>query len=377
MKILRVLLKKEFLQIFRSRFILVIMFMMPIVELLILPLAATYEMKNISLSVVDNDHSTYSQQLINKFTASGYFKLNDYSSSFRQSLAQVEKNNSDIILEIPAGFEKTLIKENKAALALNANAINGSTAGLAASYAATIIRNYNTEIREKLLQSSASNLSPFIGITYSNRFNPDLNYSKFMVPGILVMLLSLVGGFLAALNIVSEKEKGTIEQINVTPVKKITFIASKIIPFWIIGMTIFSIGLLLCRLVYNIIPVGSYGTLYAFAGVYMLAFLGFGLLISTYSDNQQQAMFIAFFFIIIFILLSGEFTPITSMPRWAQIISKLNPLSYFVEVMRLVMLKGSSFKDVLPLFLSICGFGIVLNGWVLNGWAILNYRKTS
>ncbi|MEO8112438.1 MAG: ABC transporter permease [Ginsengibacter sp.] len=372
MKILRVLLKKEFLQISRSKFILIIMFVMPVVQLLVLPLAATYEMKNISLSVVDNDHSTYAQQLINKFTASGYFKLNDYSHSFGKALTQVEKNNSDIILEIPPGFEKTLIKENKATVALNVNAISGSTAGLAASYAATIIRDYNTEIREKLLHTSVANLSPAINITYSNWFNPDLNYRKFMVPGILVMLLSLVGGFLAALNIVSEKEKGTIEQINVTPVKKTTFIISKIIPFWIIGMIIFSIGLLLCRLVYHIIPVGSYGTLYAFAAVYMLAFLGFGLLISTYSDNQQQAMFIAFFFMIIFILLSGEFTPITSMPEWAQIISKLNPLSYFVEVMRLVMLKGSSFRDVLTLFLSICGFGVVL-----NGWAILNYRKTS
>ncbi|MEO6636795.1 MAG: ABC transporter permease, partial [Ginsengibacter sp.] len=285
---------------------------------------------------------------------------------------QVEKNNSDVILEIPAGFEKILIRENKVAVALNVNAINGSTAGLAASYAGTIIRNYNIEIRKKLLQSGGVNLAPSIDITYSNWFNPDLNYRKFMVPGILVILLSLVGGFLASLNIVSEKEKGTIEQINVTPVKKSVFIISKIIPFWLIGMIIFSIGLLLCRLVYDIIPVGSYGTLYAFAAMYMLAFLGFGLLISTYSDNQQQAMFIAFFFMIIFILLSGEFTPITSMPAWAQFISRLNPLSYFVEVMRLVMLKGSNFKDLLPLFLSICGFGIVF-----NGWAILNYRKTS
>ncbi|MEO6637568.1 MAG: ABC transporter permease, partial [Ginsengibacter sp.] len=183
MSILRVLLKKEFLQISRSKFILVIMFVMPVVQLLILPLAATYEMKNISLSVIDNDHSTYSEQLVNKFTASGYFRLNDYSSSFRQSLAQVEKNNSDVILEIPAGFEKILIRENRAAVALNVNAINGSTAGLAASYAGTIIRNFNTEVREKLLQSSAGTLSPSIDISYSNWFNPELNYRKFMVPG--------------------------------------------------------------------------------------------------------------------------------------------------------------------------------------------------
>lgn len=348
------------------------MFQVPVIQLLILPLAATYEIKNISLSVVDNDHGTYAQQLINKFTASGYFRLSDYSASYTQALKSIENNKSDVILEIPAHFEKTLIRENAVTVSLNADAIDGSTAGLAASYAGTIISNFNAEIREKLLQASASDMAPAIDITYSNWFNPTLNYNKFMVPGILVMLLSLVGGFLAALNIVNEKEKGTIEQINVTPVKKTTFILSKIIPFWIIGMVIYTIGLLICKLVYNITPVGSYFTLYGFAMVYMLAFLGFGLLISTYSDNQQQAMFIAFFFMIIFILLSGEFTPVTSMPQWAQIITKLNPLSYFVEVMRQVMLKGSNFTDVLPQFITICGFGVLF-----NTWAVINYRKTN
>ncbi len=153
MHTLKVLLKKEFLQIFRSKFILILMFIMPIIQLLILPLAATYEMKNISLSVVDDDHSTYAQQLINQFTASGYFKLTDYSGSYKQALHAVEKNKADIILHIPAHFEKTLIKENSAALSLHVNAINGSTAGLAASYAGIIIKNFNAGIREKILQT--------------------------------------------------------------------------------------------------------------------------------------------------------------------------------------------------------------------------------
>ncbi len=372
MHILFVLLRKEFTQILRNKFMLLIMFQMPVIQLLILPMAATYEMKNISMSVVDNDHSSYSRKLIDKFTASGYYKLTNYSSSYEKALESIENNQSDLIIDIPQDFEKKLIRENKSEILINANAIDGTKASLASSYATSIISNFNKEIRETLLQPNKLNAAPVIDITYSNWFNPTLHYPTYMVPGILVTLLSMVGGFMAAINIVSEKEKGTIEQINVTPVKKTTFIISKIIPFWIIGMIVFTLGLIISRFVYHIYPVGTYGTLYGFAMAYMLAFLGLGFLISTYSDNQQQAMFIAFFFMIIFILLSGEFTPITSMPQWAQKLTKLNPLSYFVEVMRLVMLKGSSFRDVLPQFLTICGFGVIL-----NSWAVLNYKKTN
>ncbi len=372
MRILLVLLRKEFKQIFRDKFILVIMFQMPVIQLLIMPLAATYEMKNISLCVVDNDHSTYSQKLIQAFTASGYFQLTDYASSHNQALESIEKNKADLILEIPNHFERTLVTENKAQLSLNLNAINGSTAGLAGNYASAIIKKFNAEIRETFVQNGKMNAAPIIDITYSNWYNETLNYPRFMVPGILAILLTLVGAFLTALNIVSEKEKGTIEQINVTPVKKSTFIISKLIPFWVIGMVIFTIGLAICRFVYGIIPLGSYATIYGFGMVYMVSVLGLGLLISTYSENQQQAMFIAFFFMIICILLGGEFTPITTMPHWAQIVTRFNPISYFIEVLRLVMIKGSSFKDVMYQFYAICAFS-----FVFNFWAILNYRKTN
>jgi ABC-2 type transport system permease protein len=209
-----------------------------------------------------------------------------------------------------------------------------------------------------------------IEVQSSNWYNPFMDYKWFMVPGILVVLVTMVGSFLASLNIVKEKEIGTIEQINVTPVKKHHFILGKLIPFWILGLLILSIGLLISWITYGIVPLGSFITIYVFAGVYLLAVLGLGLLVSTFCTSQQQAMLISFFLMMIFILLGGLYTPIDSMPEWAQWITVFNPVTYFIEVMRLVILKGSTLTDIVP------QLGIIfLFALVLNTWAVINYRK--
>jgi ABC-2 type transport system permease protein len=209
-------------------------------------------------------------------------------------------------------------------------------------------------------------------VVSSNWFNPLMNYKYFMVPGILVVLVTMVGSFLSALNIVKEKEIGTIEQINVTPVKKYQFILGKLIPFWVLGMIILSIGLLISRLAYGINPAGSLFTIYAFAGVYLLAVLGLGLLVSTFTSTQQQAMLISFFMMMVFILLGGLYTSVDSMPHWAQMITKVNPVSYFIEVMRMVVLKGSTLADIKSHLLTVFGFAVFF-----NAWAIISYRKRS
>ena len=372
MRSLRFLLQKEFRQIFRDKSILRIIFVMPMIQLLILPLAADYEMKNIKLSVVDHDHSDYSRQLINKITASGYFQLNDYSGSFKNAIEQVEKDHSDIILEIPSNFEKELVKEDEAKLFVAANAINGVKAGLGSSYLQSIIRDYNREVRTEWVQFPRFNPELNIEVTSSNWFNPFLNYHYFMVPGILVILVTMVGAFLTSLNIVREKEIGTIEQINVTPIRKHHFILGKLIPFWILGLLVMSIGFLIARIVYGIIPAGSFLTIYVFAALYLLAVLGLGLLVSTYTSNQQQAMLISFFMMMIFILLGGLYTSIDSMPDWAQWITKFNPVSYFIEVMRMVVLKGSRLADISNHLWIMTAFAVGL-----NSWAVINYRKRS
>jgi ABC-2 type transport system permease protein len=372
MRTLRFLLQKEFRQIFRNKTIVAIIMGVPIVQLLILPLAANYEVRNINLSVVDNDHSGYSQELISKITGSGYFRLAGFSASFNEAFKLIESDKADLILEIPHGFEENIVRENGQQLFIAVNAINGTKAGLGAAYLNTIIRNFNDDIRIKLLEPAKVNTSPTIGITSSNWFNPLMNYHIFMVPGILAVLVTMIGGYLSALNIVKEKEIGTIEQINVTPIKKYHFILGKLIPFWILGLIVFSLGLIISWLVYGIIPRGSITLLYGFVAVYLLAVLGLGLLISTFCDTQQQAMFIAFFFLMIFILMGGLFTPIDSMPGWAQVITKFNPVSYLIEVMRMIILKGSGIKDV-----QYHLYVIVLFAIILNSWAVWNYKKTS
>ncbi len=372
MRTIRFLLQKEFRQIFRNRAILAMVMVMPVMQLIVLPLAANYEVKNVNVAVIDNDHSSYSQKLISKITSSGYFRLTGYDFSFKEAYKLIESDKADLILEIPRGFERNLVREDQQKLFIAVNAINGTKANLGAGYLQNVIKDFNGEIRLQLIQPDKFNRQPVIDIASSNWYNPYLNYHVFMVPGILAILVTMVGGFLTALNIVKEKEVGTIEQINVTPIKKHHFILGKLIPFWILGNVVFTLGLVVAWLIYGIVPLGNLLLLYSFIAVYLLAVSGFGLLVSTFCESQQQAMFVMFFFMMIFILMGGLFTPIDSMPDWAKAIARANPVSYLIDVMRMVVLKGSGFKDIARQLGIIALFGIFL-----NSWAILNYKKTS
>jgi ABC-2 type transport system permease protein len=373
MRTIRFLLVKEFRQIFRNKALLPMLFIAPLIQLLILPLAADYEVKNINVAIVDHDHSVYSQRMISKITASGYFKLSGFPDSYRAAYTLIEQEEADLVLEIPAGFERNLIRESEQKVLIAVNAINGSKAGLGGAYLGSIIRDFNADVRMEWIGEERFSPMPAITVVSSNWFNPHLNYNFYMVPGILAVLVTMIGGYMSALNIVKEKEIGTIEQINVTPIRKHHFILGKLIPFWVLGMIVFSAGLgIVAYLVYGIIPQGNLLLLYGFLAIYLLAVLGFGLLISTYCDTQQQAMSIAFFFIMIFMLMSGLFTPIDSMPDWARIIAQFSPVTYFIDVMRMIVLKGSGFSDVKIHFLKVVAFA-----FVLNTWAILNYKKTT
>ncbi len=371
---LKFLIEKEFKQIRRNSFLPKIILAMPLMMMLVFPWAANQEVKNVKLSIVDNDHSTSSERLIQKATSSSYFKLTDVSSTNTNAMKSIESGKADIILEIQDEFEKNLVKEGVGRVMILANSVNGTKGSLGSSYLSSILTDYAGELRNEYGGQAGVALStiPTFSTIPQYKFNPHLDYKVFMVPALMVMLLTMLCGFLPALNIVGEKEAGTIEQMNVTPVKKLMFVLAKLIPYWIIGFIVLSICMILAALVYGIYPVGNLVTIFLFATIYILVVSGMGLIISNYSDTMQQAMFVMFFFIMILLLMSGLFTPVTSMPEWAQAITIINPLKYFIQVMRLVYLKGSAFGEMIPQFFALCGFALAF-----NTWAVLSYRKSS
>jgi ABC-2 type transport system permease protein len=372
------LVQKEFLQIFRNRTMLPLLLVMPIVQTILLSYAANYEIKNLALAVVDHDLSPASRQLAAKFGASGYFLLKQTSFAAKDADLSMAADKVDLILEIPANFERNLVRENKASISLTANAINATKAGLGMGYAQSIVRDFNMDFSQNWaprlasLQSGQITKSPTqqINIVYSNWYNPRLDYKTFMVPGILGVIVSFITCFLTALNIVRERELGTIEQLNVTPVRKWQFIIGKLLPFWLLSLVMMTVGLTVGKLLFDIPMLGSLWLVFGYTATFTPCMLGLGFLISNFADSQQQAMFTAWFCLIIFILMCGLFTSADSMPEWAKWMNKLNPVAYFVEFMRLVLLKGAGFQDIKNNFFAVLTYAVAV-----NSLAVWTYKK--
>lgn len=371
MRIIFFLIRKEFRQIFRNRSMLPIIFVMPIVQLLILANAATFEVRQIKLYIIDQDHTPYARLLISKFAACEYFTLVAQGQDDAQARDAMQQGRADVILEIPRHFERRWVNQEQASLLLAINAIDGASAAVENAYATAIIRDFNQQIVVEYAGALPAQRQQ-MKVVSAFWFNPDLAYKTYMVPGILVVLITMVTLFLAGMNIVREKEIGTLEQINVTPIKKHHFIIGKLFPFWLLGLFELAFGLGIGRVIFDIPMVGSLGVVFLFAAIYLMAVLGIGFFISNFTDTQQQAMFLSWFCMVIFILMSGLFTPIESMPTWAQRVTLLNPVRYFVEIMRMVMLKGARLSDITT------QLGIlIVYAAVMNLLAILSYRKTT
>lgn len=371
MRTILYLIRKEFIQIFRNTFLSRAIFGIPIVQIVILVPAVTFEIKNIELCVVDMDMSTESRQLISKLQGSEFFLLKHTTFSEKEADDMLLSDKCDLVLHIPRNFGRNVIREGNEKLMVMVNAINATSAQLAWAYLRGVLQDYNSDLVMQQLHSTAPSRMPVIETTNRFWYNPSLNYKYYMLPGILVILVTAIGLLLAGLNVVREKEIGTIEQLNVTPIRKYQFITAKLIPFLIIGLIDLAFGLLIGKILFNIPFNGSIAILFLFASLYLIATLGLALFLSTLASTQQQYLFVVFFILMIFILMSGIFTPAESMPLWAQKFNLINPAAYFMRVIRMIMLKGSGFNDVLPDIR-----GIILIGIGTISLAIWRYRKT-
>ena len=366
------LIRKEFIQIFRNKFISKAIFAVPLVQMLILVPAVTFEIKHVNLCIIDNDLTPESRGLVNKLEGSTFFIVKYSTWSEKEALDLLHRNKCNLILNIPTGFGKDLGSGRPSKILASVDAINASTAQLSWAYLNGVISDYNMNIIAENMNTNQ--VMPLYLVQATNRYwyNEMLNYKHYMLPGILVILVTAIGFLLAGLNMVREKEIGTIEQINVTPVMKWQFITAKMIPFLIIGLVDLALGLTIGKMAFNVPFEGSILLMFFGSTIFLIAVLGLALFVSTFSSSQQQYMFVAFFFMIIFVLMSGIFTPAESMPDWAQKFNMINPVAYLMRINRMVMLKGSGINDIRREIISLTVIAVFF-----TAFAVRKYRKTA
>ncbi len=363
-RILRALLRKEAELLRRNPLIPKVMLVMPVVVMLVIPLVTNMDVKNVGVAVVDNDRTELSRRIWSDINASEQMTVRGVVSSYAEAMAQIRSGRSDVIVDIPRHFSRDLVTGNPQ-IDVSANGVNATKGMLGSQYVvqsiAGTLKAYRAEEGLPVPESE-------IGVVY--KYNPTLNFKNFMIPGLMVVLIIIICGFLPAINIVDEKQTGTIEAMNVTPVSKMTFVLSKLIPFWIAGVVIVTIGMLIGWLVYGLVPQGSIGTIYLATLLFSLVMSGLGVFIANKSSTILQSIFLMFAFIMIFQLMAGLFTPISSMPQWAQYITYAVPPRYFIEIMRAVYLKGTTIPELMPQFAALTAFAV---GMLLL--AALTYRK--
>lgn len=377
------LLEKEFKQFFRDPGLPRMALMFPVLMMLVFPFAVSMEIRNINLAVVDSDRSEESSRLLERCTSSGYFRLVAFCGSPEEAMRLMDENKADAIITIASDFSREIGNGSGFPVGIKVNTVNGTRGSIASQYLQNCIMMYlqdrNSREAGSSVQSAASapaaqsvSAGPAIDVSEKYYFNTYLDYKLFMIPALIVIGITMITAFLPSLNIVSEKETGTIEQMNVTPVSKSAFIICKMIPYWAIAFFVLTACLLIAWAVFGYVCRGNVLWLYLYTTFDIIVMAGLGLLISNYSSNAQQAMFVIWFFAVIFMLMSGIFTPIASMPGWAQAITYLNPMRYYADAMRSVYLKGSS-----PLDIWYDAAGLAAIGAVMVGWAIASYRKSS
>lgn len=365
-RILKALLKKEVVLMRRNPIIPKMIVAMPLMVMLIIPLVANLDVKRVNVTVVDNDRSQLSRRMISDIEAASSLYVAEICNTHNEAMQTIESGKSDLLLTIPPDYSKEIVTTS-AKVDIEANGVNATKGMLGMRYLTQSIAG-----TLKQWQSENGISLPDGAISVINLYNPTLNFRNYMIPALMVVLLIIICGFLPALNLVSEKESGTIEAINVTPVSRFAFVLSKLIPFWVVGLFVVTVGMLIGRLVYGLMPAGSIIGIYLATILFSLVMSGLGVTIANSSSTMLQSIFVMFAFIMIFQLMSGLFTPVRSMPEWAQYMTYAIPPRYFIEIMRALYLKGTPIIELLPQYGVLLVFSILL--FVI---ASISYKKQS
>ena len=353
----------EVLHIVRDRILLAQTLLVPMVQLIILSNAATFEIRNTPIQIVDFDRTSVSRGVVNRLAANGHFQIVDTTPSLDRVEERLLDGSITMAVVIPRDFEESLVKTGSASVQLSVNGEKGSAAGIVQAYATRVLTQYAAGLTSAAQPGGPARpgaAPPRIDVRTRSRYNPTLNYKYYMVPGILVALMTIIGSLLSAQNIAREKELGTLEQLNVTPITRGQFIIAKLLPFWVLGLIELSLGLLIGTLVFGIPVRGSLPLLYVVAAVYLAVAVGIGLWISALVDTQQQAMFVTFFIVNIYLLMSGLFTPIDSMAPWVQTVTLVNPVRHFVAISRAILVKGAGPAEIAQPFLILIGTAVIV-----------------
>lgn len=360
---LRQMLVKEFIQVFRDKRTRFILFGPPIIQMVIFGYAANLEIQHVPMVIIDYENSQVSRDLVSRFQGSRYFDVREQTLDRAKVHRMIDRGEVLAAVQINAGFSELLRKGQTAPVQVILDAGNSNTALVSLGYinqvASKFAQDYQTQTLSRT-SPSLLRLMPSIVLERQPWFNPDLRSQWFFVPGVMGNLVTLVIVLLTAFAIVREREIGTLEQIMVTPITQVEFILGKTIPFFLIGLFDAALITAVGTIWFQVPLRGSLLVLASGTVLYLLCVLGIGLLISTLSENQQQAMVSAFFFLMPAIIFSGFASPITSMPAWLQWLTYANPLRYFVVILRGIFLKGVGFDVLWPQMASLAVFSFLI-----------------
>jgi ABC-2 type transport system permease protein len=351
MRAVPILLIKEFKQIFRTREMVAIIFGMPIIQLIILGFAITNEVKNVSLIISDRDNSRVSREIVRSFENTDRFTIMEYTTDQKRIEESIQRWDAQMAIIIPHGFGKDYERSGNGEIQLLADGLDGNTAGIALGYAQGILAPYQSpnEVNLRPLRRPAR----IIKMEERMWFNEGLDNAQYMIPGIIAVLVTIISMMLSSINLVREKEIGTLEQLMVTPLKKYELLLGKILPFLILTFLELGIVLVFGQIIFSIQVKGSYLLLAGLSFLYLFTTLGLGIFISTITSTQQQAMFVSWFIMVFMVMVSGFFIPIENMPGFMQKLTYLSPMRYFLYIVRDIIQKDAGFiyllKDIIPM----------------------------